>query len=161
MKNWTFCVPFPMQNHSQNLLSSSQQYFCEIHPTNSWQRWIFSGFFINLTIGITIKFLIEKMETISQLFNKFSRLGLENWQKRQCSAKDNSDCKFIISPSAICTFSFRFPAVFGGFWVSRNPKTRNLETLKESLKASRKYLKITSVLKSLIISWFFFYLFHV
>ena len=59
-------------------------------------------------------------------------------------------------PSAICTFSFRFPAVFGGFWVSRNLKTRNLETLKESLKASRKYLKITSVLKSLIIFWFFF-----
>ena len=58
--------------------------------------------------------------------------------------------------SAICTFSFRFPAFFGGFWGSRNLKTRNLETLKESLKASRKYLKITSVLKSLIIFWFFF-----
>ena len=140
MKNWTFCVPFPMQNHSQNLLSSSQQYFCEIHPANSWQRWIFSGFFINLTIGITIKFPIEKMETISQLFNKFSRLGLENWQKRQCSAKDNSDCKFIISPSAICTFSFWFPAVFGGFWrflgfkKPKNQKPGNLERVPKSFK---------------------------
>ena len=40
--------------------------------------------------------------------------------------------------SAICTFSFRFPAVFGGFWVSRNLKTRNLETLKESLEIIQK-----------------------
>ena len=52
-----------------------------------------------------------------------------------------------------------FQRFFGGFCVSRNLKTRNLETLKESLKASRKYLKITSVLKSLIIFWFFFCLF--
>ena len=27
--------------------------------------------------------------------------------------------------SANCQFSFRFPVVFGGFWVSGNPQTRN------------------------------------
>ena len=34
--------------------------------------------------------------------------------------------------SAICQFSFWFSVVLGGFWVSRNLETRNLETLKES-----------------------------
>ena len=48
--------------------------------------------------------------------------------------------------SAICTFSFRFPAVFGGFWVSRNLKTRNLETLKESLENIQKLLVVLKLL---------------
>ena len=34
--------------------------------------------------------------------------------------------------SAICQFSFRFSVVWGGFWVSKNLETRNLETLKKS-----------------------------
>jgi hypothetical protein len=35
---------------------------------------------------------------------------------------------WLVHSSAICQFSFRFPVVFGGFWVSRN-----LETLKDLL----------------------------
>ena len=40
----------------------------------------------------------------------------------------------MLKSSANLQFSFWFLVVFWGFWVSRNLETRNLETLKGSLR---------------------------